>query len=173
LRRLLAFALVIGLLWPLWALVSMVFPSPLPKEFGRLKVAYASERSFGFGPGGNETGIVVYDLPADLAAAVARGGVSYLASLDTSRSPLDGWIETPIALDGRWRPDDGGVVEPHAPPGIGGFLFRYGWEVPLDPKVEAEVNGALFSPGSYLAYGRNGLMLISPGRRIVVRAYRK
>jgi hypothetical protein len=151
----------------------MLFPSPLPKEFGRLRVAYSSEESFGFGPGGNETGIVVHELPASLAAVIESGGASYLLGLDWSRHPLQAWSATPATLDDRWRPDSGGVVQPHDPPGIGGFLFRNGWLIPLDPKVEAEVNRALFSPGSYLAHGRNSLVLVSPGQRIVVRAYRK
>jgi hypothetical protein len=172
-RRLLTAALVLGLLWPLYALVSVVLPAPLPREFGRLPVVYSSQETFGFGPGGNETMIVVHRLPADLAASVAAGGVAYLSGLDTSAHPVSGWAETPVVLDERWRPDEGSLVDPHDPPGIGGFLFRNGWPIPLDKTVEADVNAALFAPGSYIGYGRGSLMLVSPARGIVVFAYRK
>ena len=39
-------------------------------------------------------------------------------------------------------------------PGIADYMFRYGFRVTLNERVEQMVNDAILQPGSYYAYGR-------------------
>lgn len=55
--------------------------SYLPSALRPVKKLYVSEQSFGPGPGGNETGIVIYRLEARLADAIAAGGVNFLQAM--------------------------------------------------------------------------------------------
>ncbi|MDB5588576.1 MAG: hypothetical protein JWP26_3546 [Devosia sp.] len=52
-------------------------------------VVYVSEQSWGFGPGGNETGILVFEMPASVAAELKDRGIDYLEELP--KNTQEGW----------------------------------------------------------------------------------
>jgi len=56
-------------------------------------------------------------------------------------------------------------------PGIGDYMFIYGFVVPLDAEVERMVNEAIFDTGSYYAYGRIGMVILIPQALRIVYAY--
>jgi hypothetical protein len=47
---------------------------------GVWNLLYVSEESWGFGPGGNETGIIVYEMPKAVTAALEKRGSIFRAS---------------------------------------------------------------------------------------------
>lgn len=125
-----------------------------PLDLRVSKILYKTEESWGWGPGGNETGIIVYELPEISADKIlSDGGYNH-------------WSSTPLLLDG-----DGGGPNRTRDHEIGHYLNRYGFGIPLDPNVEQEINAALSNPGSYFSSGGVGFILIIPSSRIVVYAY--
>ncbi|MEO1238818.1 MAG: hypothetical protein AAFW64_03970, partial [Pseudomonadota bacterium] len=133
----------------------------LPAEIGVWQRLYVSERAWGFGPGGNETGILVYAMPGDVRAKIEAGGEAYLESFGpnpwgTLQGRFGDWHATPIRVEpGEWTDPDacpGGVSDlgmltyPRGCPSILGYLGRYGYFVPVRDAVEDLANAALFSP---------------------------
>src|SRR5688572_18709901 len=147
----------------------------VPQAMGVWNVLYASEQSWGFGPGGNETGIIVYKMPEAVAAELEKDGITYLAHLaeqSNGRGRYETWLPTPIVSDQRWPQGGRGKMEglTWTSPGIGDYLFRYGFWIPVDKAVEQMVNDALFRPGSYYAHGRTGMIILAPAARRIVYA---
>lgn len=136
-------------------------------------ILYVSEEAWGFGPGANETGIIVYKMPEVVAHELETSGLAYLQALP--KNPGRGWQGrysqwrlTPVVNDGRWPSarERGDWVSP----GIGDYIFKYVY-TPLDAEVEQMVNEAIFSGGSYYAYGRIGMIILIPHTRRIVYAY--
>lgn len=139
-------------------------------------VLYASEQSWGFGPGGNETGLLVFEMPASVAAELKYRGLDYLEKLPrNSRQGWQGkyseWHETPLMVDDGWGSTSHERRKYWTSPGIGDYLNKYGFPVPLEAEWEHLANRALFTPGSYYAYGRIGLIIIVPNELRVIYAY--
>ena len=63
----------------------------VPKAFGVSKIIYKAEESWGFGPGGNETGLIVYELPQSTATRVIEDGVSFLEGTRQSAGFGEDW----------------------------------------------------------------------------------
>lgn len=158
----------------------------VPSELGVWQRLYVSEKAWGFGPGGNETGILVYALPADARTTIQAEGEAYLESFGPSpwgtlRGRYSDWHATPIKTAvGTWTDpnacpkgvsDVGMLTYPRGCPSILGYLGRYGFLVPVREDVEDLVNAALFSPGSYYAFGRTGLVIAIPSKDRIVFAY--
>jgi len=59
-----------------------------PKGLGVSKILYVAEESSGFGPGGNETGVIVYELPENAATEIEKNGVAYLEKISQYRIDL-------------------------------------------------------------------------------------
>lgn len=133
----------------------------LPKALGVWRILYAKEKAWSFGPGGNETGVIVYQLPA---AASRR--------LPQALGP--GWRPTPVAERQSWLVEntfDGRPAKHRS--GVIDYIDRYGMAFPMDPKVEAMIDEIIWTPGAYYAYRRGrGLLLVSPkaGRAVFVYA---
>lgn len=147
-----------------WAL--QVVPAALQVE----RIAYRLEESWGIGPGGNEAGIRVYPLPPAVAAYITRRGQAFFDTMPPNpdqaardwRGDYDQWQATPVALDQRWG----------APAGqrqlvLTDYICRYGFCIDIDPAVAQQATAALREPGSYYAYGRIGLLLVSPRQQKV------
>ena len=137
-------------------------------------IVYATEKTFGLGPGGNETGVIIYRMTEKSARRVARGGAPYLIahSLPTGRddrASYDGWAPTPAVRDDHWSEPETG--EPAAV-SLEAYLDHYGFRIPVDEDVAAEVDRLMRSPGAYYAYGGGGsLVIVAPRARRVVLAY--
>jgi len=142
----------------------------LPEGLHVRQILYAKEKSWGSGgPGDNETGVIVYQLPETTAKRVAVGGADYLSSL----GHFSPWAATPLRGE-RWLETDG-VGDPWPPghrPGLGAFLDQYGYGIPIRPDVVTLTDRALAAPGSYFAGAQGGgLIIIIPRARRVVFAY--
>ena len=133
----------------------------LPPALGVTERLAAFEAAAGWGPGGNEAGLIVYRMPDALAAALVEGG-DPAASVD--------WQVTPFVAEG---PSDGalGPCEGDACAAIERFLWRYGHGVDLPRDVEEMVDRALIAPGNRVGVTRSGLVLLIPGEKRVVYAY--
>lgn len=148
----------------------------VPDALEVTSVEYSLEESWGFGPGGNEAGIRTYRLP-DKIATLALSGLTFFQNLpenaqgtrsssDSSGSYYD-WRETPIIPDKiRWRSyKEGQSLRAYD------YICRYGFCIDVDRGVMEEVNSIINTPGSYYAYGRIGLILVNPKKRLVVYLY--
>jgi len=154
------------LLWKVYAYSWRL--SHAPAGLGIWLILSADEESWGFGPGGNETGLIVYKLSETAAERVAAGGVSYLAELGGRYS---GWKTTPIEHDRRWLPHPEWRKPVPDRASIVHFLDQYGFGIKVDQQVSAMIDAALSSHGSYYAYGRTGLVIVIPNTQRAIYAY--
>ncbi|MDP2206496.1 MAG: hypothetical protein Q8K65_09345, partial [Alphaproteobacteria bacterium] len=145
---------------------------------GTTKPLYKAERSWGFGPGANEVGLIVYALPEEAALEVEQKGITYLTSRDTQRRRFK-WDETPMTASRHWT-DYMRLPDKHdyskETPKIEHYLNRYGYRFGIDPPSEFfdMANKALLESGNFYAYpdrGGGGFVLIIPKKRRIIYAY--
>lgn len=143
--------------------------SLVPARFGVGTIVYAKDRSWGFGPGGNETGVVLFELPQATADAIGRSGGAYLASLQDGLH----WEPTPLRDRRDWLNCEGSSQWscPSESPHLANYLDQYGFSIPVSPSVTAEIDRALSSTGSFYAYTRTGVLLVIPRTRRVAFVY--
>lgn len=144
------------------------------------KILYANEESWGFGPGGNETGVIVYELPDSVAREIDKVGIDYFATMPPKTGDshdwhgrYEKWQSTPILSDPNWAdPEkDDKTSSTTTAPEISNYLNKYGFCIAKDPNIEAEIDYAISETESYFAYGRIGVLSVIPKTRIVVYAY--
>ena len=147
--------------------------SVVPRGFGVSKIIYRAEESWGFGPGGNETGLIIFELPKSTAEKIVEEGKSYLESTrqnngfgESWRGSYEAWYQTPVLVEG-----DGGGPNRTRDYEIAHYLDRYGFGILIAPDIEQEINDSLSKPGCYLAWGRIGFLLVIPKAKKVVFAY--
>ena len=148
--------------------------SVVPDGLHVTSMSYAAEESWGFGPGGNETGIRVYPLSAQVARAVGEDGLAYFASMPPNRGRdsrawegvYSSWHATPIGSSASEGADAQG-----SPISLEAYHDQYGFSIQVDPVVSAQVNRIIQSPGSFYARGRIGILVVSPKDRLVVYMY--
>ena len=137
-------------------------------------IAYRKEESWGFGPGGNEAGIRVYPLSEELAGTIEQRGLDFFLNLapneDQSsrdwRGLYEDWAETPVKSDQRWKADaQTGHLD------VYDFICAYGFCIDIKAAVVDEANSIVNRRGSYYAYGRIGLIVVSPEKRLVIYLY--
>jgi hypothetical protein len=145
----------------------------VPEGLSVSTILYTKEQSWGFGPGGNETGLIVYELPDSIAKEIQKVGLGYFTNLpqkkgdsSDSRGRYETWQSTPILLKG----SGSGAVTTNSYE-IANFLNRYGFGISIDSQIEQEVNRAISTPGSFYANGRIGILIVIPDIRRVVYAY--
>ena len=133
----------------------------LPDGTGAWFVTYARNRTFGFGPGGNETGFNVVLMSESGARRVADGGVAWLNDLPGGRI-LPDWAETPVPRDETWLGRENSAAGAYPDPTVLAILNRYGFG--FDPPVRHQValDSALNAPGSFYAAGRGVVVVIVP-----------
>lgn len=165
-----------AIIWGGWQLlVRNHHLSLIPRGLDVGQIIYVAERSWGFGPGGNETGIIVYKMPDKVATALEKDGVAHLKGLSPvpgGRWAFEEWQETPVVFDRRWPPVHNEGLRKWPVPGIASFIFRYGFSIEIDEDIEKFVNDALMNKGSYYGYnGVGGLIILIPAGRRIVFAY--
>ena len=127
-------------------------------------LTFEATEAMGFGPGGSEEGLLVYELPEASARRVAREGASWLNSLRdpaarNSQADYSDWEPTPAS--GRGLPLDERVC-----------VYDECSEVP--PGVRQRVNDIIARPGAYAAHRRSGkTIVVSPEERLVIVRYGK
>jgi len=154
--------------------------SYIPGALGVTKVLYAHEESWGFGPGGNETGVIAYELPPDVALRIELEGKQFLEKLPVApytgdwRGRYETWALTPIDGHKEWLE---GELSRYGPPGavirpqLENYLNKYGFGIDVDPAVLRQVNVAVSTPGSLFAYGRIGVIILVPKEQAVFYVY--
>jgi hypothetical protein len=175
-RWLVAILALIAVIWAGYALLLRNHRlSFVPAAMGVSTTLYAGERSYFFGSG---AGILVYEMPKPVAAALQAEGLKYLEQLPQQsvggwRGLYSNWLPTPVTLDQQWEwpRSQAGLHGGWTSPGIGDYLFRYGDLMPLDRDVEQMVNDSILRPGSYYAYGRIGMIILIPATQRIVYAH--
>ncbi len=136
-------------------------------------VSYRNEESWGFGPGGNEAGILIYPLPEDVSRKALRGGIKYFENLPPNqdqqsrnwRGRYELWSETPIRED-RWEINPGtGLLN------VTDYICAYGFCIHIPPDRLKQVNEIISRPGSFYARGRIGIIVVSPEQKLVLYFY--
>lgn len=168
----------------LWALISVVvlsiigwqvvayswYQGLLPHGLSAPIITYRINRADGFGPGGNEAGLIVYRMSEATARLVERQGLTYLES--TGRREDHGqyfqWRETPLVP--LWSGHGEHTCD--RTPGIGAFVDYGDLRCHLSkPEVEA-INRILSTHGSYVAQGTgSSVIIVAPRQRKIVIAY--
>jgi hypothetical protein len=122
-------------------------------------VDYARNETYGFGPGGKETGFNVIRLAEAGANLVAEGGADWLNAQPGGRI-RGAWLATPVPRDDFWmgRPESAMGARPD--PTVMAVLDRYGHGFDLPFKHQTALDAALNAPGSYNAYGAGGLVAV-------------
>jgi hypothetical protein len=132
----------------------------VPKKLSVSNIVYIKEEIFGFGPGGNETGILVYELPDHIARDIEKVGIEYFVDLIPSQvnnnDSYRKWQKTPKT--------DIEKIEDH--------LNRYGFGISIEEPIRNEINEAISKPGSFVANGNRGqILIVNPKNRKVFLAY--
>ncbi len=140
----------------------------VPKPLHVTRILYRVENVEGVGPGGNETGLIVYELPIEAARQIEAGGMAFVSQLNVgerNRPWYYNWAQTPSK---RWcdahRKTDWANIQD--------FLGRWGHPISLRADVLHSINGALNSDQNYFACGKGGsLLILVPRERRVYFAY--
>lgn len=147
--------------------------SSVPDALNITFISYSEEESWGFGPSGNEAGIRVYPLPEQIANEISLRGLEFFNNLPPNhqqsrewRGRYEKWLETPIRPDSQWKPN-----ERTARLDIYDYICAYGFCIDVEPSVVEEANAIINSAGSYYAYGRVGVIVVSPGKKLVLYMY--
>jgi hypothetical protein len=147
--------------------------SSVPDALNVTSISYSEEKSWGLGPGGNETGIRVYPLPEQIANEISQRGLEFFNTLPPNhqhsgawRGRYEKWLETPIRPDSHWEP-----TGKTAKLDIHDYICAYGFCIDIKPSVVEEANAIVNSAGSYYAYGRIGIIVVSPIQKLVLYMY--
>lgn len=163
----LAVLMALAMGWKYWELRFAL--SFVPDALAVSTVSYSKEESWGFGPGGNETGLRLYPLGAQLSKTISEQGVAYFRTMPPNanqaerrwRGAYDQWQPTPItATEGQPGPFS-----------LEAYKSQYGFDIDIDPAISKQVNGIVQSPGAYYARGRIGIIVVSPQQRLVIYMY--
>lgn len=146
--------------------------SVVPDALHVHSVLYSKEESWGFGPGGNEAGIRVYPLPQYIADEISRRGIEFFINMPPNqnqqsrewRGKYDKWLETPINANASyyWKPEGLNIYD---------YICAYGVCINIDDEIVKQATEIISSEGSYYAYGRIGLIVVSPAKKLVIYMY--
>lgn len=155
--------------------------SLLPHGVETRWIDYRKQAAWGFGPGADQVGLIIYRLDNASLSKIENGGLGYLS--DASESPALvnisqrkarerrtywDWKRTPIVP--LWSGH--GEHSCGREPGIGAFLDRSDFRCKLDPKTVSRVNAILRSDNAFYAHGRGGsVVLVAPAEKRVILAY--
>lgn len=151
----------------------------IPYGMNVSKILYVKEESWGLGPGGNETGIIEYELPDSVAKKIGQEGLSYFKNLPVKprknnfeKGYYGEWQSTPISPNSDWGGARSELIPNRASASINNYLARYGFEVPIDINVTANIDYAISKQGSYFAYtDGGGVLIVVPETHRVFFAY--
>jgi hypothetical protein len=148
--------------------------SIVPDALKVKSISYREEESWGFGPGGNEAGIRIYPLSEQIASEISQRGIEFFNNLPPNqdqqsrgwRGRYENWSETPIRANERWKWNLN-----TAKLDIYDYIGAYGFSIDIKPEVVELANEIVNSAGSYYAYGRIGLIVVCPSKKLVLYLY--
>ncbi|SFV01744.1 hypothetical protein SAMN05216350_11360 [Polaromonas sp. YR568] len=145
----------------------------VPDALGVSSITYELQESWGFGPGGNEAGILVYPLSGELSRQVEQGGVQFLQNMPRNQNQetrgwqgnYETWLETPVA-NPQWKLNaKTGRLD------VMDYICVYGFCIDVAPDVVKDANEIVNSAGSYYAQGRIGIIVVSPKKKKILYFY--
>ncbi|MFZ2724983.1 MAG: hypothetical protein WAX77_01895 [Methylococcaceae bacterium] len=146
--------------------------SVIPDSFDVDSISYSEEESWGFGPGGNEAGIRVYPFPEHIANEIAQRGIAFFNNLSLNNQTNKEWwqkrtwYQTPIVENEHWK-----IREQTKKLDIHDYICAYGFCININPTVVKDANEIINSKGSYYAYGRIGLIVVNPNKKLILYMY--
>ena len=149
------------LVWILHIKITTFRLGLVPATWGVSEVLYAKDESSGFGPGGNESGIVVYRLPNAIATQLQNRGITAEALSAKPDDERPDWAETPVS-DMDWRCEPVVVCAAPGRPMVENYLDRYGFGISIPKDLANELNSAISKPGAYYSHGRIGVLIVAP-----------
>lgn len=155
--------------WKVYEHRAVLARVPPPLEVA--SVEYRLEEPWGFGPGGNETGFVVYRLSDASTRWVQQQGAQLGERLPGGSKV---WLKTPVGdVSDResWHSYDRDLammsaerLKPH-PATVAEYLEKYGFTIPIQKDREVDVDRAIQTPGSFYNMGKGGsVTVIDPDR---------
>lgn len=146
----------------------------VPEALRVTSVVYSAEIGHGIGPGANETGIVVYEMPAAFRRALEDEGFAHLGTLAMplrdGTPTYDRWQATPVKAEPDWPRQNyrSDAKDYRIRDYTDQFMINE-----MDASVEAMVNSALTAPGSYYVQHkwRIALIVLIPSERRIIFAY--
>jgi hypothetical protein len=147
--------------------------SVVPDVLNVTSISYSEEEG-GFGPGGNEAGIRTYQMPEQISKEIESRGIEFFRNLPPNkhlkdrdwRGRYDDWRETPIKAEGHWKQS-----EKNKNLNIYDYVCAYSVCIDIKPEILAQASLIFNSKGSYYAYGRIGLIVVSPKNNLVLYLY--
>jgi hypothetical protein len=147
--------------------------SSVPDALEVNSISYKMEESWGIGPGANEAGIRVYPLSEAIAKEIEQNGIKFFDTMPPNKNQkindwhgrFENWAETPITESHHWAPKENPSVF-----NIYEYVCKYG-HIDIKPEIMEQANSIVNGKGSYYAYGRLGLIVVSPKNRIVLYMY--
>lgn len=145
----------------------------VPEALGVRVISYELQESWGFGPGGNEAGILVYPLSEEVSRQIEQAGVQFLQTMPPNKDQADRrwqgayetWLETPAA-NPQWK-----LNAKTGRLNVMDYICVYGFCIDVAPEVVNEANEIVNSAGSYYAHGRIGIIVVSPKKKKVLYFY--
>jgi hypothetical protein len=146
----------------------------VPDALNVSSIEYQREKSWGFGPGGNESGVRLYPLPDNVSQSIKARGIKFFQNLPQnknqqkrdSRGLYSNWAETPVQPNLYW-----GESKISGNLNVLDYICYYGFCIDVKPSVVEEANSIINRPGSFYAYGRIGLIIVSPEKNLVLYFY--
>lgn len=180
----------------LYSLIALAFATPwlvwrfsvqhhrlslVPPAMGVSSIVYAEEESGGF-LGGHAAGIIVYEMPEHVAAALQQEGITYLERISQPSGPglhrhYDNWKPSPVIRNSKWRELSCESTWQPISPGIADYMFRGAPCFRLDASIEQMASDTILQPDSYYTYsyasggGGMGLIVLAPKVRRIIFAY--
>ena len=172
----------LGCLLPLFLIVSVPFAAykfavhrfdmdRVPADLEVQRLLYEKTENWGSPlfplPGDNETGLLLYDMPAAVADRIVAEGVSFFDRPENRgrrhgrQTDHASWRETPVPITWSFKG-----------PSIDAYLDRYGFGIEIEPSIVTMIDDALGKLGSFYAFGSGGsVVIVIPAQRRVVYAY--
>lgn len=143
--------------------------SLVPAEFHVRRILYVETEAWGFGPGGNETGVLMYELQERIVKQIERDGLAFL----NTRTGTEDWNATPLAGHLEWFEGEGALPQagPVKMPHLANYLNQYGFGIPIDATIISQIDQALIQPGNYYAYTGTGVLVLIPAARRLAFVY--
>jgi len=146
----------------------------IPDAFGVTLISYSKEESWGFGPGGNEAGIRIFPLPESVSHRIRDHGMDFFNKMPPNKDQQNrswqgqysDWEETPIKPGRNW-----GESKTVGNLDIYDYICAYGFCIEIEPSIVEKANSIINSPGSFYAYGRIGIIVVSPQKNLVMYFY--
>lgn len=138
-------------------------------------ISYHEEESWGFGPGRNEAGIRVYPLPSQIAGEISKRGIEFFTNLPPNKNQqsrhrrgwFGEWHPTPVVYERRNSEAKTRALD------VCGYLDVFGFCGKVDEAVLKQATEIVNSKGNYYAFGRVGVIVVSPGRKLVLHMFAK